>query len=351
MAVITYKCPKCGADLKYSPESGKYRCEYCDSEFTQEELGKQAEVASSTDQKSDAAQTQTGSAVIYTCPSCGAELVTDSTTAATTCFYCHNPVILTGRLEGEYLPKHIVPFEIGQEEAKQKFIKWVSSKRFIPKDFSSPKQIEKMAGVYFPYWIVDEDVDVDADATGVRVNVIRAGDIETTETSYYQIERKGKIHFEDLSRNALKKADHKLVEGVMPYHTKDMKEFSMGYLSGFLAEKRDMEQNEVQQDIDDEMRKYSDIIIKESIPESYSSLEFHTLNLTPLHSEWEYALLPVWTVTYRQRGKDKIYYFAMNGQTGKVCGELPLDRFRLALLFLGVALPVLCLCLLGGWLL
>ena len=363
MAVITYKCPNCGADLTYSPELGKYKCNYCDSTYTEDELEKIAEIATSEDQHikteeaaSDTSQSENDSlsseteAVIYTCPSCGAEIVTDATTAATTCFYCHNPVILKGRLEGKYLPNHIVPFEIGKDDAQQKFIKWISSKKFVPKDFSSKDQIENMAGVYFPYWVADEDVDVDAEATGLQVDIARIGDIETTRTSYYSILRKGKLHFEDLSKNALKKADHKLVEGVMPYHTKSMKEFSMGYLSGFLAEKRDLEQADVQDEMDQKMRHYASIVIKDTIPNEYTSVEFKHLYLQPVKAEWEYALMPVWTITYRRKNDDKIYYYAMNGQTGKTCGELPVSVPKLVALFAAVALPVLAICLAGGWL-
>ena len=43
MEVITYKCPNCGGDLTFDPASGKYKCEYCLSSFTQEEAEKAAD--------------------------------------------------------------------------------------------------------------------------------------------------------------------------------------------------------------------------------------------------------------------------------------------------------------------
>jgi len=358
MAIITYKCPNCGGDLKFEPDIGKYKCEFCDSVFTQEELDKIAEVASANEQKVDAAEVkpeepseegENGEVLIYNCPSCGAEIVTDATTAATFCFYCHNPVILTGRLSGDFLPKHIVPFEINKDEAVSRFLKWTSSKKFIPKDFFSKAQIEKLSGVYFPYWIMDEDVEAFASGAAFKVRVFRAGDIETTETSEYRITRKGKIHFEDLSKNALKKADHKLIEGVLPYDTRNMKDFSMGYLSGFQAEKRDIEQEELQQAMDEETRKYAEIVLKDTVSDEYSSVRFNDMKIDPIHADWEYAFLPVWTVTYQNKKDDKIYYYAMNGQNGEVYGELPIDRLRLFLLFLMVAVPVLLIALLGVW--
>lgn len=141
MEVITYKCPNCGGDLTFDPASGKYKCEYCLSSFTQEEAEKaNPKAAEALNGEDDAAgaqeasdaqkessteetkgETEQGEAVVYTCPNCGAEIVTDATTAATYCFYCHNPVVLSGRLSGEYMPDFVLPFKISKEQAIEKF--------------------------------------------------------------------------------------------------------------------------------------------------------------------------------------------------------------------------------------
>ncbi len=155
MEVITYKCPNCGGDLTFDPASGKYKCEYCLSSFTQEEAEKaNPKAAEALNGEDDAAgaqeasdaqkessteetkgETEQGEAVVYTCPNCGAEIVTDATTAATYCFYCHNPVVLSGRLSGEYMPDFVLPFKISKEQAIEKFLSFARKKHFIPKDF------------------------------------------------------------------------------------------------------------------------------------------------------------------------------------------------------------------------
>mgnify|MGYP002616689005 CR=1 FL=1 len=38
MAIISFKCPNCGGELIFDPATQKYKCEYCNSLFTQEEL-------------------------------------------------------------------------------------------------------------------------------------------------------------------------------------------------------------------------------------------------------------------------------------------------------------------------
>ena len=345
MAVITYKCKNCGGELVWSPEQGKYACPYCDSVFTEAELEESGEKTKAEEQKIE------GDAMIYNCPNCGAEIVTDATTAATFCFYCHNPVILTGRLDGAYMPQHIIPFEVGKEEAVKKFLSWTAGKRFVPKDFFSQKSIEKMTGVYFPFWVTDADVEVDALAEAKKIDVSRIGDRETTRTSVFNVTRQGTIHLEDLSKNALKKADRDLVEAVLPFQTKDMKPFKVPYLSSFQAEKRDLEQQDLQGEMDEEIRSYTKDIVTDSINSDYADISYRRLDITPVKTVWEYALFPVWVLTYHRKGDEKLYYYALNGQTGKIAGELPVDTGKLLRLSLFVGAVVFALALLLGYLL
>ena len=58
------------------------------------------------------------------------------------------------------------------------------------------------------------------------------------------------------------------------------------------------------------------------------------------NERFQYALMPIWTLTYKARD-GKIYYFSINGQTGKTCGELPVDQNKLIMLFLKVFIPML----------
>ena len=178
--------------------------------------------------------------------------MTDDTTAASFCYYCHNPVVLSGRVSGEYLPHKIIPFAIDKKQATEKFLDYVHSKKFVPKAFFNKSQIEKISGVYFPYWMVDMDMEGSLQAEGRNVRVWRSGDTEYTETKIYRVERAGDIHLEDITRNALKKANSKLSSGVLPYDMGKAQDFHMGYLSGFLAEKRDIEKEELKTEVEAE---------------------------------------------------------------------------------------------------
>ena len=151
MALMSYKCPNCGGGLVFDPDSQKFQCEYCLSEFTEEEMKRMEEVSASpaeegeavleeegtAPQEGDSSQgPETGEAAVYTCPSCGAQIVTDATTAASFCYYCHNSVVFSGRLSGDDMPDFVIPFAIDKKEATSRFLSWIGKKKFVPGIFS-----------------------------------------------------------------------------------------------------------------------------------------------------------------------------------------------------------------------
>lgn len=356
MAVVTYKCPNCDGGLIFDAESQKFHCEYCLSYFTEEELVKagqakteekieeSAESAKGTDSTECAQEPESEAqndsddfqGYVYTCPSCGAEVVVSSTTAASHCCFCHNPVLISGRLEGNFKPDCIIPFAIDQDEAVERFFQWFKKKWFVPKNFFSKKQISKISGVYFPYWVANCDAQAQINASATKVRSWRSGNMRYTETSTYSVVRAGDIKFRDISKNALSKANKVLAENVQPFDYSDVKDFNMAYLSGFEAEKRDIESAEIEGQVRDDVVDYSAQLLRDTIS------GYDTVSLTGkeanMNINWRYALVPVWLMTFKSGGKD--YFYAMNGQNGTTCGKLPLSRSRLAILFASVFVSV-----------
>lgn len=343
MSAITYKCPNCGGELKFDPGKQQYHCEYCISDFDQETLD-QLQPERGTEEK---AEDQEG-AVVYSCPSCGAQIITDETTAASFCYYCHNPVVLSGRLEGEYLPDAILPFSITREQALETFEKFVKSRRFVPRSFYNKSQIDKITGIYFPFWRCDCQLSGNLEAEGKTIRVWRVGDIEYTETKTYEISRAGELDFPELTRNALQKANRMLVEAVQPFDLSGVKPFSMGYLSGFQAEKRDMEKESFSEPLREDCRRYTREMLLDTV-QGYASVNPGHTEIHLEKADWSYLLLPVWVLTYRGKD-DRLYYYAMNGQNGKTAGDLPTDMPKAAAFSAVLGVIVLILCLIGGYL-
>ncbi|MGH1646686.1 TFIIB-type zinc ribbon-containing protein [Enterococcus gilvus] len=351
--VITHHCPNCGGPLTFNPSDQKFHCDYCLSIFTVEDIEKfeaNEGVQTIDGQTSTASieEANTGDMDLFLCPSCGAQIVTDHTTAATYCYFCHNPVVLSGRLTGEFLPNKVLPFTIDREKAVTDFLAWTQKKRFIPKDFFNKEQIEKMTGVYFPYWVVDAETagNLTGKVTSLRVWIV--GDLEYTETKIYQIFRKGTAKIQHLTKNALKKnIQQKMVEGVQPFPIDQAVDFHTEYLSGFQAEKRDIEIKDISDQIEHELGEYTEDLLRDTVS-GYTTFTASSHSVDVEKQDNHYMLLPVWLVTYQDASK-KTYYYAMNGQTGKVSGILPISNKRLGLFSGGIFAAVLLIAMIVGY--
>lgn len=346
MSAVSFKCPNCGGDLRFDPESQKYKCEFCMSTFDQAELDA-ANPQAAQQEEPKAEETDENGAVIYSCPSCGAQIVTDATTAATFCYYCHNPVVLQGKLSGEYEPDLVIPFAVDKKEAVDSFLKYCHKKKFVPRDFFCKEQIEKISGVYFPFWMYNCEADGQWHGQGDKVRIYDRGDVEYTETKIFAIDREADFRFEKMTRNALNKENQELVEAVQPFRLEEAKEFNMGYLSGFQAEKRDMEKQDVHSEFKTQVHKHAESMMRGSA-EGYHVVRPGRSEVHIKSEQWKYLMLPVWVLTYK--GDDgKTYYYAMNGQTKKIKGVFPLAMKRVIGLFAGIFVPVFLLMLAGGY--
>lgn len=352
--VITHHCPNCGGPLTFNPSDQKFHCDYCLSIFTVEDIEKfeakeTATTVEDTTAEASSFETTDGSEMdLFLCPSCGAQIVTDHTTAATYCYFCHNPVVLSGRLTGEFLPNKVLPFKIDREKAIADFLAWTKKKRFVPKDFFNQEQIEKMTGVYFPYWVIDAETNGNLTGSGTSLRVWVIGDIEYTETKVYQVFRKGTAKIRQLTKNALtKNLQQKMVEGVQPFPIDRAVDFHTEYLSGFQAEKRDIEIIELADQIQHELGEYTEDLLRDTVS-GYTTFTAKNKSVAIEKQDNHYMLLPVWLVTYQAADK-KTYYYAMNGQTGKVSGVLPISNKRLGLFSAGIFAGILALAMIVGY--
>ena len=348
MAGVTYKCPGCGAYLVFNPDTQKWRCDFCGADYDEKELLAKGEAfAQEAEQERQQEQAEGGGQVVYHCPSCGSEVVTDETTVATQCYYCHSPVVLQGKLTADMKPDLVLPFSVSKDKAVEHFLAWVSKKRFVPQGFFTKNEIDTMTGVYYPHFISDCTLDGQYEGEGRQVSVSVSEKYTTTTTRHYAIRRRGTLSFHNVIRPALKSADRKLSDGIHPFPTEQLEAFSSAYLSGFLAERRDLDAESVRADVQNELERYVEPILT-------SDLNYDSHNGSASASvksfQSKYVLLPTWVLTYK-KGAGEPYYYALNGRTGASCGKLPIDTGKLygyaALLGAGVCA---LMCVLGYFL-
>lgn len=330
MEIVQYKCPNCGANISFDAEKSGFPCEYCLSFFTEEDIksifqkNENKPLDENAQRLAEEFESHTN---LYNCPNCAAQIISEETTAATFCYYCHNPVILSGRLSGDYRPAKVMPFKKSREDALELFKKWTKKKWFLPTEFKSEQQLEKMTGLYVPFWIADCRVDAKVHAIGKQTNSWSSGNYRYTRTKEFEVQRYADIQFNGIPADGASKIDDGLMEAIEPFDYSQLVPFSMSYLSGFFADKYDVEKAAIFPRIKNRASSGSERIIRDSIS-GYSSVSISSSNYNILETQWEYILLPVWFMTYNFKGKQ--YSFAINGQSGKLAGIPPLSAGKVA---------------------
>ncbi|MBE6849102.1 MAG: hypothetical protein E7502_04250 [Ruminococcus sp.] len=345
--VNQYICPNCAAGLHFDPRKQGFSCAYCMSFFTPEEC-KAANEKIEEEQVQEAPQKEEfeENVQLYSCPSCGAELITDQNTSATECYYCHNPVVLQGRLSGDYRPSKVIPFKIDRQGAHNIFKTWCSRRKFLPKSFTADSQLLHMQGVYVPFWVANCDVHGQMQAVGKKIRSWRSGNYRYTETKEFDVYRDASIQFVGIPADGASKIEDALMEAIEPFNYDDAVDFEMVYLSGFLSDKYDVNKSQVFPRVRNRAVNGSDQLIRSTMG-GYSTLRVTRSDMHILSTKWEYMLLPVWFMTYQY--KDKQYAFAINGQTGKQAGTPPLDTKKLVWLCVLILLGCIAVGAIGGF--
>ncbi len=342
-----YKCPNCGAELRFNPTKQGFGCEYCDSFFTPEECKAANEKMQTEEEAQKPLQEEFAAETnLYRCPSCGGELITDQNTSATECYYCHNPVILEGRLDGSYRPARVIPFKISEEEAHNIFKAWCKKRWFLPKSFTTESQLLHMRGVYVPFWVANCDVHGEMRALCKKIRSWRSGSYRYTETKEFDVYRNASLQFIGIPADGASKIEDALMEAIEPFDYREALDFEMAYLSGFLSDKYDVNRSQVFPRIRNRAVNGSDQMLRASMT-GYNSIRVTQSEMHILRTQWEYMLLPVWFMTYQYKGKQ--YSFAINGQSGKQAGTPPLNTAKLAWVCAGVAAAGTILGTIGGF--
>ena len=354
--VTNYKCPACTGPLRFDSATGKLQCDFCGSSYEVAEIEKlyaekdaqaagafrQAEEqaaadgewasASGSDWGADAEKLR-----VYSCPSCGAELICDETTAATSCPYCGNPTVVPGQFSGVLKPDYVIPFKVGKKEAIEKLKMHYKGRPYLPKSFKDDNHIEEIQGVYVPFWMFDGKASGEASYKATTSKVYEKGDEEITETRHYEVSRAGSIGFEKIPVDASSKMPDDHMDSIEPYDYSGLKEFSTAYLPGFLADKYDVSVKDSQKRADTRCASTLEDALRGTVT-GYDSCTLEHKQIDLKRGKVHYALLPVWMLHTKWNGQD--FLFAMNGQTGKMVGDLPTSKGKFWGLFAAIAAPM-----------
>jgi DNA-directed RNA polymerase subunit RPC12/RpoP len=317
MDTTIIRCPGCGANLQFDAQTLQWKCQQCGGTYTRQDIQKIA-ADSDLDTKSTEPQPEL---TVFRCHSCGAEMVTDANTTATFCVYCHNPGIIKSRLEGQFRPDLIIPFSKTKEDAIAAYNSLRKGKRITFKEFGNRENIEKITGVYVPFWLYDGYSHGHVSCNTSFSNSHRSGDYIITTTKTFKVERDADMTFQNVPADGSVKFDDNTMDSIEPYNFKELIPFNYSYLSGFLAEKYDVDASQDQTRAQSRMENSLMSNINATIGGLRSNIDEHK---TTTFSQVKYALLPVWMLNTIVDGKT--YTFAMNGQTGRMVGDIPISN-------------------------
>ena len=307
---VNYQCPACGGPLHFASAEQKLVCDYCDSRFEVEEVealyrerqdkaDAKADAAAATSKPaSDDAVQELAENAGYICSSCGAELISDGTVAVTTCPYCGNPAVAPGQLSGDFSPDLVIPFKLGRDDVLAALKEHYKGKILLPKSFVTGNHIDEVQGVYVPFWL-------------------------------YDAYRKGNISFERVPVDGSSKMPDGHMDAIEPFDYDALRPFSVAYMPGYIANRYDKDCETCKARAERRMEESTISALRETVIDEYDDATVESKQLDYTWEDSDYALFPVWMLSTSWNGKS--YLFAMNGQTGRMVGELPCSKPKLAI--------------------
>ena len=343
--ITNYQCPACGGPLHFSNATQDLACEYCGSHFPVAQIEAlyaqhDATAAAATTAQNAAPQQQSGddawqmdaqtnwtgdgqNLVAYNCPSCGAELICDQTTAACSCPYCGNPTIIPGQLQGMLKPDYVIPFKLDKNAAMNALRNHYKGKKLLPNSFTKENHIEEIKGVYVPFWLFDGEAYADLVFDATRTHVTETRNERITTTEHFKLHRAGNVPFQMIPVDGSSKMPDEHMDAIEPFDYSELKPFSNAYLPGFFADKYDVGMEESSSRADERAEQTARDAMRarclgyETVMEAGGQVLLH-------RGKVHYALLPVWMLSTKWNGQN--FLFTMNGQTGKLIGNLPVDK-------------------------
>ena len=181
--------------------------------------------------------------------------------------------------------------------------------------------MEKLTGIYVPFWLIDATCHSSALGTGWEVY----GETLNKTEAIYSISRDIKFDVKKVPFDGSKRISDRLMEAIEPFDYNDLKPFSDDYIPGYYAERYDISAVDMADRIEERLKSYGGQLMGYT-KTKYDKVEY---NLNDSYIEaisQSYALLPIWFMNYRYDGLN--YSFAVNGQTGEVAGDIPFSKYK-----------------------
>lgn len=330
METKSFSCPSCGGKLFYNPKMKVLSCEACKNNYFPNEImnydkNLDVDIEIVADHFSQEDNTN-----MYTCSSCGGQIIALDSIVSTACPFCGNNVLIKSSLVGSYRPKYVVPFSKNKEEAKGLLNQYLNKSILLSKKTKSELKQEGLNDIYIPIYLVKGKACFDFSKIE-RGNVSDIFKNSEDRIPTVQITMYGKVNFSKLPVDGLKDLDNDLVESVSPFEINDLKPFETPYLAGHLAKRFDISFNHLEDAVAIRVKDdiYNYVKNKEfKMHSEDKSFSYLVSNVEVYNMQATYIFYPMWLLEHSYNGK-KIC-MAINDKNGKIFGILPVSKLRVA---------------------
>ena len=301
--IKVYKCPSCNGALRFDEHAKSLSCIWCDSTYDVANL---------------AVQLVRPSVSGFLCPECGAHLMTEEFVAATTCPYCGNNEVASFRYEGEFEPDLLIPFTVSKKEAILSYENVVASRCYLPNDYADEARVVSVMGAYVPFWLQSGTVNFDYTYVAYRK--------ENKVNYVYNLRRRGTYDYARVPADASDRMPDDVMDSIEPYDYASLVPYDPGYLPGFMAERYTVGADDINQRVNNRVAKSACFAAMSTIGREYDTKypDYDRYHASVFCARVEQVLLPVWLIIVAYG--DKKYTVGVNGQTGKVAVNLPVDE-------------------------
>ena len=261
----------------------------------------------------------------------------DQVTAVTSCPYCGNNAVVPGQLSDMLKPDYVIPFKLDKDAAIAALKNYYHGKKFLPKDFDETNHIEEIQGVYVPFWLYSGSGETDVTFNARNVRTWSDSENNYVETDHYKVDRSGSMQFYRVPVDGSTKMPDAHMDAIEPFDYSEMVPFSMGYLPGYLTDRYDRDVKACENRANRRVEATCVDVMRDTVS-GYMEVDVDSASATLALDDVAYALLPVWML--HTRWNDEDYLFAMNGQTGRLVGDLPVYGTKVMIWSIGLFLPM-----------
>lgn len=288
------------------------------------------------------------------CQSCKAVSVFEASRVGQNCDFCGSPSLLDyTEIRAPIRPQGILPFSVDQGQVRERIRRWLGSKWLAPSDLKNRALVDRVHGVYIPYWTFDAEVVCpwEADAGHYYYTTERyrdaSGRQRTRRVRHVRWEpASGTIRhfFDDVPVPGTHGVRHDLLQQVEPFATKELVAYDTAYVSGFLVEHYQVVLFEAAERSRRAMHAQLLAMCAAAVPgDTHRNLSMH-----PEYSAqtFKHVLVPIWLLSYAYGAK--IYQVVVNGHSGHMAGDYPKSPWKVALLIVVVLIVAVIVLMIGA---